>query len=174
VFENIVSDVLPLTIGFILLVLIGTLISLTVLIPLVRRLSQQNLIARVAVIAVVVVVSFVISFLFFSWLNAQVAYIFSVVDIPPEEQVEDPLATEVVRELWVRIMVPPSFQQSCYSTNVEVCQRADWASGNAVSSEWGTYLASKGIYLLSSLAGGSFAWIFTRQRQQDAQKADNR
>jgi hypothetical protein len=164
VFENIVSDVLPLTIGIILLVLIGALVSLIVLIPLVRRLSQQNLKARVAVIAVVVVVSFVISFVFFSWLNAQVAYIFSMVGIPPEEQVEDPLAIEVVRELWVRIMAPPSFQQSCYSKNVEVCQRADWASGNVVSRGWGTYLAGNGIYLLPSLAGGSFAWIFSRKR----------
>jgi predicted PurR-regulated permease PerM len=164
VFENIVSDVLPVTIGIILLLLIGALVSLTVIIPLVRRLSQRNLIARIAVIAVVVVVSFAISFVFFSWLNAQVAYIFSMVGIPPGDQVEDPLAAEVVRELWVRTMVPPSFQQSCYSTIVDVCQRADWASGNVVSSNWGTYLASKGIYLLSSLAGGSFAWIFSRKR----------
>ena len=168
-FEDFISTVIPIITGILALALIGALVSLPVLIPPIRKLGQQSTTARVAEIVIIGLVSLAISFGLYTWLNAQVTYIFSTVGIPPWSQVEDPLAPAIVKELWIRRLVPPPLQQPCYTTDMAVCQRADWAPGDTAYANWGAYLVNIGICLVSSLTGGFLAWSFTRHRQHNTQ-----
>jgi hypothetical protein len=164
------SNTLPVTVGVLVLALIGALASLVVLIPPIRKLGRRSRIARAAEVVVIGVVSFAISFGLFTRLGAEVAYIFSTIGTPPWQEVYDPLRPAIVEELWMRELVPPPWRQPCYTSDTVVCQRADWATpGGEASGSWGAYLRGIGIYLVSSLAGGSLSWVFTRKRPRDAQ-----
>jgi hypothetical protein len=169
VFDDFISTVIPIIVGILILALIGALVSLPVLIPPIRKLGQRSTTARVVEIIIIGLVSLVISFGLLTWLNAQVTYIFSTVGTPPWSQVENPLAPAIVKELWIRRLMPPPLQQPCYTTDMAVCQRADWAPGDTAYANWGAYLMSIGICLVSSLTGGTLAWFLTRQKQHNAE-----
>ncbi len=168
--EDVMSDVLGVAIGILALALIGALVSLVVLIPPIRKLGRRSRIARAAEVVVIGVVSFAISFGLFTRLGAEVAYIFSMIVPLTGQEIDDPLRPAIVEELWMRALVPPPWQQPCYTSDTLVCQKADWTMpGSETTGDWGAYLISIGLCLVSSLAGGALAHLFTRKRQRDTQ-----
>jgi hypothetical protein len=170
------DSILPLIIVFLALALIGAFVSILVLIPPLREFGRRSKNGRVAIIAVVAILSLGISFGLLTRLNALVNYVFSLVSPPPTLEVvgdppvlqppEDPLRSKIIQELWMRELIPPVMRQPCYSPNTIVCQKADkvqdeWKSGNP-----GAYWITLGICSLSSITGGVLAWVFTRKKRQ--------
>jgi len=159
------SDFVPAVLGITLLVLalglIGALTSLVVLIPPIRKLARCDATARQAVVLVIGLLSLVIAFGLYTRLGAEVHYIFSTIGEPPWQRTEDPDKPAVVREIWMRRLVPPPLRRPYYSDDAVVCEKVDWITFNMDDGGWGPYLGSVGICLVSTLAGGFLAWLFT-------------
>ena len=149
----------------ILLGFVGGMISLIMLFPPFRRLGQQNTIARVAETLIVGAMALTISVILFTRLGAEIAYIFSTIGPLPGYEVEDPLKLAVVNEIWIRNMVPPSLQRSCYTRDLVVCHRVDLIEGNS-REDWSGYLMGVALCSVSPLTGGSLVWVFTGRRRR--------
>jgi hypothetical protein len=178
-----VSDPGPYIIVAIVLVLVGALISLLALLSPVRRLCRRSLVARIAVICILGLVSFVIGFGLWTRLNAEVAYVFGtmvMVDTfdperiptatwPPETLVNKPF---VIRELWMRLLIPPPVRRSCYAGEAWVCDLADDALP-ATSDRWSgqSYLQDVSMAGVPVLTSSVLAWLFTRKRRPSARAA---
>jgi hypothetical protein len=156
-----VSTVLQMILMVLALGLIGALASLVVLIPPIRKLARRNATARQVAVFIIGLLSLVIAFGLYTRLGAEVHYIFGTIGAPPWQEAEDPYKPAVVREIWMRLLVPPSLQRPCYAGEAVVCEKADWIAPIARDGGWGTYLGSVGICLISALAGGFLAWLFT-------------
>ena len=165
--SDLVPTVLGITVIVLALALVGALASLVVLIPPIRKLGRCNAVARLTGVLIIGLLSLVIGFGLFTRLGAEVHYIFSTIGEPPWQRAEDPYRPVIVKEIWIRLLVPPPLQRPCYAGEAVVCQRADWATPNAAGRDWGSYLADIGICLISSLTSGFLVWMFTR-RAQDA------
>ena len=164
------SDFVPAVLQMILMVLalglIGALTSLVVLIPPIRKLAQRNATARRTVVFIVGLLSVTIAFGLYTRLGAELYYIFGTIDAPPWGQTEDPYKPVIVQEIWMRLLVPPPLQRPCYAGEAVVCEKTDWIAPIAGDGGWGTYLGAVGICLISALAGGFLAWLFTRSPQR--------
>jgi hypothetical protein len=172
------SDPGPYIILAIVLVLVGALISLLALLSPVRRLCRPNLVARIAVICILGLVSFVIGFGLWTRLNAEAAYVFGTMVIvdtfdperipaatwPPETLVNKPF---VIRELWTRLLIPPPVRRSCYAGEAWVCGLADDVLP-ATSDRWSgkSYLQDVGMAGVSALTSCVLAWLFTQKRHR--------
>jgi hypothetical protein len=165
------SDFVPAVLQMILMVLslglIGALTSLVVLIPPIRKLARRNAAARQVVVFIVGLLSLAIAFGLYTRLGAEVYYIFGTIDAPPWQKTEDPYKPAVVQEIWMRLLVPPPVQRPCYAGEAVVCEKTDWIAPIAGDGGWGAYLGGIGICLISALAGGFLAWLFTT-RPRDA------
>jgi hypothetical protein len=144
----------------------------------VRRLCRRSLVARIAVICILGLVSFVISFGLWTRLSAEAAYVFGtmvMVDTfdperiptatwPPETLVNKPF---VIRELWMRLLIPPSMRQSCYAGEAWVCGLADDVLP-ATSDRWSwkSYVQDVGMASVPVLTSSVLAWLFTRKRHR--------
>jgi hypothetical protein len=159
--SDFVSAVLQMIMLVLALGLIGALTSLVVLIPPVRELARRNVTARRVVVFIVGLLSLVIAFGLYTRLGAEVYYIFGTIGEPPWQKTEDPYKQAVVREIWTRLLVPPPLQRPCYAGEAVVCEKADWTAPIVRDGGWGTYLGGVGICLISALAGGFLAWLFT-------------
>ena len=158
------------------LVLVGAFISLLALLWPVRRSCQRSLAVRGAVLCVLGLMSFVIGFGGLTWLGAQVTYYgFGTVVIDtfepggarvartPEAEAKERL---IVRELWVRLLLPPSLRQRCYTSEAWVCNEVDEvvpATSNVGS--WSSYLRLVGMGSVSAIASSMLVWLFTRRRR---------
>lgn len=157
--------------GLVLLFLLGGAISLIVLLPPLRRLGRNTPKARMIEITVLGLLSFSIAFLVYSWVGAEIVYIFGMMTGPSYDQVSpscEPLAVDgkvkVVQELWVRSIVPPPMQSSCYTNQVEVCEFADRIAGPKHGHrDWSDYLISVGWCLIQAFVSGVSTWFFTRK-----------
>ena len=177
------SDPGPFIIVAVVLVLVGALVSLLALLSPVRRLCRRSLVARIAVICILGLVSFVISFGLSIRLNAEAAYVFGtmvMVDTfdperiptatwPPETLVDKPF---VIRELWMRLLIPPPVRRSCYAGEAWVCGLADDVLP-ATSDRWSckSYLQGVGMASVPVLTSSVLAWLFTRKRHRSARAA---
>jgi len=165
------SDLVPTVLGINMIVLtlalVGALASLVVLIPPLRKLGRRNVVARLTGVLIIGLLSLAIGFGLFTRLGAEVRYIFGTIGEPPWQRAEDPYRPAIVKEIWIRLLVPPPLQGPCYAREAVVCQRADWATPGAADRDWGSYLADIGMCLISSLTSGFLVWLFTR-RTQDA------
>jgi hypothetical protein len=177
------SDPGPFIILAVVLVLVGALVSLLALLSPVRRLCRRSLVARIAVICILGLISFVISFGLSMRLNAEAAYVFGtmvMVDTfdperiptatwPPETLVNKPL---VIRELWMRLLIPPPARRSCYAGEAWVCSLADDVLP-ATSDRWSgqSYLQDVGMTSVPALTSCVLAWLFTRKRRPSARAA---
>jgi hypothetical protein len=150
------------------LALVGALTSLVALIPPVRRRARGSAAAATALVVAVAVSALVISFVLYAALDARATYAFSIVGTPLWQAGEDPLLRAVVRELWIRNLVPPPWRQPCYSRDAQVCQRANWVVPDSVASDdWDAYLKGVAICLVSSLSGCALSrrWIHRGRRR---------
>ncbi len=169
------SGVVPAVIFIVVMVLtwvlIGALVSLGVLLPPLRKLGQRSTMTRMAEVFIIALLSLAISFGLWTRLGAEVVYIFGTIGPAPWQEVEDPNRSAIVNELWVRRMMLPPLQRSCYSREAIVCQRADQVAGWSNSDSevtnrgWGSYLLDIGICLVAPLTGGFRVWSFTRRQQ---------
>lgn len=167
------SGIVPAVVGIVVmvltLVLIGVLVSLVVLLPPLRKLGWRSTMARVAEVFIIALLSLAISFGLWTRLGAEITYIFGTIG-PPWQEVEDPNRSAVVNELWVRRMMPPLLQCSCYSREAIVCQRADQLAGwidsdsDVADRSWGSYLLNIGICLFAPITGGLLVWLFTKRQ----------
>lgn len=124
-----------------------------------------------AVVVVVSLVSLAVSFTLYTRLGAEVAYILGAIGPAPWQEVADPLKPAIVRELWIRGLVPPPLQRSCYAMDAGGCEQADWmAAGSGGFGDWGSYLLNVAFCLVSSLTTGALALAFTRQEQSSSPK----
>ena len=175
-----VSDPGPYIIVVVVLVLVGALVSLLALLSPVRRLCRRSLVARIAAICILGLVSFVISFGLWTRLNAEAAYVFGTMVMadtfdperiptatwPPETLVNKPF---VIRELWMRLLIPPPVRQPCYADEAWVCGLADDvlpATSNRW--KWQSYLRDVGMASVPVLTSSVLAWLFTRKRHRSA------
>jgi len=169
------SDPWPFIIVIIVLAFIGALISLSALLPPMRRLCRRSLAARGVAICTVGALSFVIGFGLLTRLNAEVAYLFGTMTIvdtfgpgpaevswPPEVEANKPY---VAQELWVRLLIPPGVRQPCYTSRAWVCDAAEDVLP-ATSERWGwqPYLRDVGIGCVPAVTSGLLGWFFTRKR----------
>ena len=170
------SDPGPYIILAVVLVLMGALTSLLTLLSPVRRLCRRSLVARIAAICILGLVSFGISFGLWTRLSAEAAYVFGtmvMVDTfdperiptatwPPETLVNKPF---VIRELWTRLLIPPPVRRSCYAGEAWVCGLADDVLP-ATSDRWSgqSYLQDVGTAGVPALTSSVLAWLFTRKR----------
>ena len=172
------SDPWPFIALAVILTLIGALVSLLALLSPVRKLCRRSSGARTTVICILGFVSFVISFGLWTRLDAEVVYIFDTVVIVdtfdperipaatwlPETQVNRPF---VVRELWRRLLIPPSIRKSCYASEAWVCSLADDViPARSDRWNWKSYLRDVGIGCVSVLTSSILVWVFTRKRRQ--------
>jgi hypothetical protein len=170
------SDPGPYIILAIVLVLVGALVSLLALLSPVRRICRRSLVARIAAICILGLVSFVISFGLWTRLSAEAAHVFGTMVIvdtfdaertptatwPPETLANKPF---VIRELWTRLLIPPPVRRSCYAGEAWVCGLADDVLP-ATSDRWSwkSYLQDVGLAGVSALTSSVLAWLFTRKR----------
>jgi hypothetical protein len=163
------SDLVPTVLGITMIVLtlalVGALASLVVLIPPIRKLGRGSTVARLTGILIIGLLSLVIGLGLYARLGAEVHYIFSTIGEPPWQRAEDPYKPAIVKEIWIRLLVPPPLQRPCYAREAVVCQRADWAAPGAADGDWGSYLTGMGICLISSLTSGLLVWLFTRKNE---------
>jgi hypothetical protein len=171
------SDLGPLIVVAIGLVLLGALISLPALLPPVRRLCRRSTGARIAVICILGFVSLAIGFGLWTRLHAEAAYVFGtfvMVDTfdpgrvptatwPLETQVNRPF---VVRELWTRLLVPPVVRHPCYAREAWVCDLADDVLP-ATSDRWSgrSYLQDMAVACVPALTSALLVGFFTRKRR---------
>jgi hypothetical protein len=165
--SDLVPTVLGITVIVLTLALVGALASLVVLIPPIRKLGRCNAVARLTGVLIIGLLSLMIGFGLFTRLGAEVHYIFGTIGEPPWQRAEDPYKPAIVKEIWIRLLMPPPLQRPCYAGEAVVCQRTDWAAPSAADRDWGSYLMDIGICLISSLTSGFLVWMFTR-RAQDA------
>ena len=158
--SDFVSAVLQMILLVLALGLIGALVSLVVLIPPIRKLARRDATARQAVVLVVGLLSLVVAFGLYTRLGAELYYIFGTIGEPPWQRTEDPDKPAIVREVWMRMLVPPPLLRPCYAGEAVVCEKADWIGPIVGDRGWGAYLGSVGICLISALAGGFLAWLF--------------
>jgi hypothetical protein len=116
-----------------------------------------------------------VTFVLYTRLEAEVFYTFgatfhidtfdpeigTILAEQPEYQANKPL---VIRELWLRLFIPPPLRQPCYTTEM-IC---DLASGlihdPSLTWGWPAYFVRVGISLVPALTSAVLAWIFTRPR----------
>jgi hypothetical protein len=172
------SDPWPYIILAFVLVLVGALVSLLALLSPVRRLCRRSLGSRIAVICILGLVSFVISFGLWTRLTAEAAYVFGtmvMVDTfdperipaatwPPETLVNKPF---VIQELWMRLLIPPSMRRPCYAGEAWVCGLADDVlPATSDRWRWTSYLQDVGVACVPVLTSSVLAWLFTRKRHR--------
>jgi hypothetical protein len=172
---------LPLWIIFIgALFLIGALVSLLALLQPVHRWGQRNPAARGALLCILGLVSFVISFSGLTRLEAQATYHFGVMTIvdtfgPAGARIITPPKVNesfVISELWVRLLLPPSLRPPCSTGEAWVCAQADRVV-SATSAQWGWSAYWMGVELgsVSAVASSILGWLFTRQSKLQGNKA---
>jgi hypothetical protein len=157
----------------IVLLFISTSISLSALLSPIRKLGRSSLSARVTLILVLGLLSCSISFGTFTRLAAEIQFAFLTMrpSYPDHEYTPAMLAaieeeqrnkSAIVRELWIRRIIPPSLQGACYTDNSFVC---DFVSRyNNVSPTWSAYLQYIGIGFISAVVCGVLVWRFTRPK----------
>ena len=172
---NKMSDPGPFIVVAVGLVLLGALISLPALLSPVRSLCRRSTGARIAVICILGFVSLAVGFGLWTRLHAEAAYVFGtfvMVDTfdpdriptatwPPETQVNRPF---VVRELWTRLLVPPTVRRPCYAREAWVCELADDVLPTT-SDRWsgGSYFQDMGIACVPALVSSMIGGFFTRK-----------
>ena len=169
------SDHLAVFVAAIILALFGALISTLALLPPIRRLCRRNTVARTAMIGLLAFVAFGASLGLATRLGAEVSYIFAnltTVDTfdasrpvyvarPPDYEANRPF---VVRELWVRHLIPPPLRQRCYTSEAWVCEKADQVLPGPSVWNNSSYLKGVGLASIPMVVSGVLAWLFTRRK----------
>lgn len=156
----------------IVLLFISTLISLSALLSPIRKLGRSSLTARVTLILILGLLSCSISFGTFTRLAAEIQFAFLTLRSYPEHEYtpaiqaaieeEQSNKSAIVSELWIRGIIPPSLQSTCYTDNSFVC---DFVSRyNNVSPTWSAYLQYIGIGFISAVVCSVLVWRFTRRK----------
>ena len=168
------SALLPNAVIVIGLLILGALVSLLALLPPIRRWCRRNPAARIAVLFVLGLASFSISFVLWTRFAVEVSAIYSTLmaidtfDRPPATGPAEPDADRplVIRELWQRRLVPPSLRRACYARDEKICRPADTVAAN-VPDMWNgrAYLEEVGTALIPVLSTGLLAWLWTRARR---------
>ena len=172
------SDLGPLIVVAVGLVLLGALISLPALLSPVRSLCRRSAGARIGIICILGFVSLAAGFGLWTRLHAEAAYIFGtfvMVDTfdaddiptarwPPETQANRPF---VVRELWTRLLVPPAARRPCYAREAWVCELTDDVLP-ATSGRWSerSYFRDVGIACVPALVSAMIVGFFTRKSRR--------
>jgi len=68
----------------------------------------------------------------------------------------------IIRETWIRLMIPPFLRQRCYTSEQDICEFVDQFPKNGEVMSYDYYLRGVAFALAHSLLGGMFAWHFTR------------
>lgn len=152
-------------------------IGLVALIPPLRKIGQHDPRTRRMEILLIGLVCFVIYFGLWTYLNAQLDYMFPNFGNwegppPPYPHWETDWAAEkpaLVREFWVRALFPPPLRRPCYTSAVNICRIADylldtmfyWSPGQR-QTENQVYWTLVGFAVLSALLSGAVAWFVTR------------
>lgn len=163
------SEVLLLILAAIAVVIFGVVLALPMLIPALRRLGQHSVMARRIEICIVGLMSFAISLTFLTWLLAEVEFMFGknvVYDQLwrfPFGAVEQGQKAPIVRELWVRALIPPPLRQLCY-TGITACELInDFFRMAPYFGGWSWYLQTVGLAFLSASTSSLLAWLLTRR-----------
>src|SRR6185503_7100207 len=127
--------------------------------------------ARVTLILILGLLACSISFGTITRLGAEVQFAFLTLRAYPEHEstpamqaaIEEQQRNKraIVHELWLREIIPPTIQSSCYTDNSFAC---DFVSNNNVSSTWRAYWQSIGLGIISVVVCGVLVWRFTRQK----------
>ncbi len=159
-------------------VAVGIFASLPALFTFIHELARSRASARVQTLIILGLLSFIISFGLFAWMEAGTIRVsVEVNNLTPRvsvqnEQIEverrpgiDYLPPGTDRELWMRFLIPPSLHRSCYAADPLVCSSADTAlaafGGSRSDRAWAMSLV--GTSLISLLTTGPLAWLFTRR-----------
>jgi hypothetical protein len=155
------------------LLFVGALLALPARVPPIRKLARRFAAARVALIVILGLLSYLIVFMPLARLGADAIYTFGTwrghgglgfgaITFFTEPQ---NIKSAIIDELWVRQMIPPPLRQPCYSPQAKVCQRADAIAAAAGPSNWdnGAYFQLAGTGLVSVAANVYLVWLFTRR-----------
>ena len=162
------------------------LIGLAVLVPPLRKRAQHNSTTRWMEILLVGLVAFVICFGLWTFLKAQFDYLSPNIIVYPETPPSpypnwqtDWMAEKpaLVREFWVRALIPPSLRRPCYTSATNICHIAEYVldliffwSPDRRQDENQLYWTLIGLAAFSALIGSAVAWLVTRPGKQKAQE----
>jgi len=176
---------MDLIIGIVIFAAYGAVIALVSQLPPVQNFSRRGLRQRVSTAILTGLLAFIIPFLLITYRNAREGY---QIGIDPQQSA---IVNEVAanrdalnRELWIREVIPPALQKSCYTDPAiwtpvpgasessgglmkspeSVCDLADTIGSVAPQDYW-KYLA---MFLASGVAAATMALVLTRPKAQDA------
>ncbi|CAG0928704.1 hypothetical protein TFLX_01026 [Thermoflexales bacterium] len=157
---------------------IGVIIALLAVFALpVRPWISRTAKRRSSVALLVAFIAFLTSFLVWTLLGASLRDVFTPslgasnnwIGMLPEYQKNRPA---VIKEVWIRQIVPPSLRQACYTDRIEICDLADCLESASqecpdvpwrdIEKEQANYLNMIGICGIAALTGSLVAWRFTR------------
>jgi hypothetical protein len=159
----------------------GIILSLAALIRPVRALALRSFIARVIIIASIGLISFGTVFPLVTYSNVLIVYWSSLLPSGAGPEAQQALDSEeelliyernserIIRELYIRAMIPPPLRQPCYESDISLCQVADKVLGHLLS--WETYLRMVMLSSWSVVIGSSLAWYYTRKQKPKLFKA---
>ena len=142
--------------------LVGTLISLPVLLPPLRQLGRHSLAMRVTLIFLMSLISFMITFAALTYLTAAVEL--TVYGLVRRDYITAEIQQHnraVVHELWLRQMLPPLRVEACYTGQSAVCDLADEINP---FNQWYSYMGMVGLSLIPAGTTAILVWLYTRPR----------
>jgi hypothetical protein len=156
---------------------VGIFAALPASLTFIHELALSSPSARVKTLVTLSLLSFIISFVLFAWMEASAIRVSVVtsnlllhpsiengkIEVKPRPGV-DYLPPGAEQELWVRFMVPPSLGKPCYTADPLVCSSvsAALATFERSQSDWGWALTQAGTSFISLLTTGLLARNFTR------------
>ncbi len=155
---------------------VGIFAALPALLTFIHELARSSPSARVKTLVTLSLLSFIISFVLFAWMEAGAIRV-SVetnnlllsasgqngkTEVQPQPGV-DYLPPGADQELWVRFMVPPSLSKPCYTADPLVCSSVSAAMAGYGPSDQAWAMSLVGTGLISLLTTGWLVWGFTRR-----------
>ncbi len=154
---------------------VGIFAALPALLTFIHELALSSPSARVKTLVTLGLLSFIVSFGLFAWMEAGAIRI-SVetnnlllstsgrdgkTEVQPQPGV-DYLPPGADQELWMRFMVPPSLGKPCYTADPLVCSSVSAAMAATEPSDRAWAVSLVGTSLISLLTTGWLVWEFTR------------
>lgn len=144
-------------------VLIGVLLSLVIRFPYFANLGRNGGVARAAKISFPGIASLLLAFLVIVSLSVGAEYLFCWHSVDNYGQGRLQTSMEaILKELWVRRVVPPSLYHPCHLGDIYVCNLADAVSAASNLADF-TWVWEIIMSLTSALITAALAWVYTRQ-----------
>jgi hypothetical protein len=178
IMESIYGVLIAIGFSTLWVVVVGFIFSLLGVIPSIRTIGINSAKKRITKSVILGILCMVISLLVFTLLLARLSLTidgifcsitesamtrceyYSTMQADYEEH-----GTEVVKELWRRIISPPLSSETCYSDQQNICKLAGRISDGSAENKiviWGNYFWIIGLNVITGFICGVLIWRSTR------------